>query len=747
MSAPLPRDPKLIAAVRDALVGTFAEALSQGIPAMVEILEHQLAQTQDREKWRPLREGIELLQVARAQLHDQVAAAVARRFEAKLNPAEDAFGKTAKFSLDSLALVADDQIQEEIALGTATKRLKDQSGDEFFALTQRLIVVLGVETLPDDRNPAYARVFARGVLDALEKSSPNGVSRLAVFAAAGPLMLQAVPEAYREANRVLKAHNVLPNLTKSYGAPVQVGGARAASGAGASAAPAGTGSSTSTATPAAPAAPMGILERLFAAALRPAPVAAPAPAAATASQSPAGIPGLITIQVRPELVAALRALEAKQEGEPASPAGTQALVAPQASLFDSPAPAVVANAADAPAAAMFSASIVRRAKVEMRDSLTPADAVVADLVAALFERLFVDARLSDATKAQVGRLQMPVFKAVMQDRAFFTDAAHPVRGLIDAMAEMGAVEPRTSIDDHPPAEWIAGSVAYVLARHADDPQAFAKSAQRLEELLEKHREQVLEHDEEVKAIVYEEKRLDAIQEASLAIAHRLAAGHYAEEVPAFLHKSWRSVLIFDHLDAGSEGADWKTDIETLDDLLWSMKPHSSKEERARLMSLLPSMLYRMKLGFLRAGFEPEQAEAYLEELNELHAALARAPAAAAHGARLGNAPATVPQDDFTATLHVSSGALTEEGFKKGAWLEFTAEDGAKSRCRLNWMSPVQGTCLFKDLEKNKSFAISVADLREKVRTGAAAIVDGPGIAAASIEGALADVARDLGAQP
>lgn len=742
MSALPPRDPKLIAAVRDALVGTFADALFAGIPAMIEILEQQLAQTPERGKWRPLREGIELLQVARASLHDQVAAAVGKRFDAKLNPSEDALGKTAKFSLDSLSLVADDQIQEEIALGTATKRLKDQSGDEFFALTQRLIVVLGVATLPDDRNPAYARVFARGVLDALEKSGNDSVSRLAVFAAAGPVMLQAVPEAYGEANRLLKAHNVLPNLTKSYGAPVQVGTPRgttsasvAANAAAAAATPAG--SSAPAAAASSPAAPLGVLERLFAAASRPAPV----PAAATLAAA-AAIPGLVTIQVRPELVAALRALEARQGSDPV------ATFAPQAVLFEAPAISGVTQGADAPAAAMFSASIVRRAKVEMRESLTPADAVVADLVAALFDRLFTDARLSDATKAQVGRLQLPVFKAVMQDRAFFTNAAHPIRDLIDAMAEMGAVESNAVIDEHPPAEWIAGAVAYVLARHGDDPAVFAKSAKRLDALLEKHREQVLENDEHVKAIVYEEKRLDAIQDASLAIAHRLAASHYSDEVPAFVHKSWRSVLIFDHLDAGSEGADWKTDIETLDDLLWSMKPHPSRGERARLVSLLPSMLYRMKLGFLRAGFEPEQAEAYLEELKELHAAFARAPVAAAHGAQLGKTPVQPPNyDDYTATLHVSTGALSEEGFERGTWIEFNEEGGTKRRCRLNWMSPVQGTCVFKDLEKNKSFAISIGDLREKLRAGTAAFVDGAGIAQASIDGAISDVARELGAEP
>ncbi|MGZ5573295.1 MAG: hypothetical protein ACXWF6_19425, partial [Usitatibacter sp.] len=72
-------------------------------------------------------------------------------------------------------------------------------------------------------------------------------------------------------------------------------------------------------------------------------------------------------------------------------------------------------------------------------------------------------------------------------------------------------------------------------------------------------------------------------------------------------------------------------------------------------------------------------------------------------------------------------------------------DGARRRCRLTWMSPVQGTCLFKDLERNRSFAISLDELREKRRAGVAVPVDGPGVAQASIEGALADVARAMSA--
>jgi hypothetical protein len=113
--------------------------------------------------------------------------------------------------------------------------------------------------------------------------------------------------------------------------------------------------------------------------------------------------------------------------------------------------------------------------------------------------------------------------------------------------------------------------------------------------------------------------------------------------------------------------------------------------------------------------------------------------------RAAAAAAPLMPEDYTATLHVSSAAATEEGFERGTWVEFTEPDGARRRCRLNWLSPLQGTCVFKDLEKNRSFAISLDELREKRRTGLAVIVEGAGVAQASIDGAIADVARGMGA--
>ena len=712
--------------VRDSLARPFGEAMAARVPQVVDLLEQQLMLTEDRAKWKPLKGAVELLRGLQPTLARRISKEVASRFDAKVDPNEG-FSKTQRFTLDSLSLVGDDQVQEEIALGNTTKRLKESLGDELFALTQRVASVMQKSELPDESNPVFPRIFARGLMDALNEKGSDGGTRLAAFSGFSPIVLEEVAAAYAATNKLLRDRGVLPDFKRSYGAPVQAPQRVVARGADglvqgyAPGAPVGGGGSSP-------------LERLFAMASGPGARAAPAAAsapAAVSTQAPAP-PGTVNINVRPELLEALKNLEPRLA---ALMAATQAGALPESSAV------IPAGHVSAPIPA--SSAAVHQAKQEMRGSLTADDVVVADLVAALFDRLFADTRLADATRAQVGRLQLPVFKAVLQDRTFFTDRRHPIRGVIDSMAELGASDESVMVDGKPPSRWIAATVGEILERHVEDPQVFARALQQLSNVLDRHREAALDQDAAIRELREREARLIAVRESSLAIAHRLAAGSYPQEADAYLYGRYRDVLVFDYIQGGESAPNWSGDLEVIDDILWVLTPHATEEDRARLTSLLPSLLFRLRMGFQRTGMPLEKANECMEELRSLLDEVVKAPVAAAHGA-IRKTPPPMPVDDYTATLRVTSGSLAEEGLARGVWFEFTQDDGSKRRCRLNWMSPVQGTCVFKDLEHNRSFAISVDDLREKRRAGKALIVDGAGVAQSTIDGAIADVARNLG---
>ncbi|HUJ00961.1 MAG TPA: DUF1631 family protein [Usitatibacter sp.] len=714
--------PAILAEVRDALAGPFADEIAERVPQVIEVLEQQLSAAPQREQWKPLRGAIAMLGDARARLAPAVAREVAKRFDAKLAPGDDVFGKTARFSLDTLTLVEDDQVREEIAIGNATKRLRDQLGEELFTLTQRLASLMQVESLSDERNPAFPRIFARGLYDAFTAFEPDPSTRLAAFAAFGPLMLDLIRGVYQRANRLLVGRGVLPDFKRTYGvpmhaptrpAPALAGGAGAASAAIAGPGAAGAASVAGGASPSVAASAPSPLERLFAAAGSRAAAdpraAAPAPGAAA---------GMVTIQVRPELLAALRTLEARL-------------------------PAM--SAEDLERSGIFPPSEeIHRAKRAMAGTLTPPDAIVADVVAALFDRLFADARLCDAAKAQVGRLQLPVLKAILRDHSFFAEPGHPIRHLIDTIAELGACDPAVLVDDCTPEEWIAASVQNIVDAGEEDPDALVREVERLAGALERHHEASLAADPEVQALREREKRFAGLREASLAIAHRVQAAQASEDSAAFLYECWRDVMVHDYVEMGEASEEWTQDLQLVDDMLWVLVPRAGGEERSRLAAMLPTLIFRMKIAFLRAAIDPLLAVERIERLRTMLDGVVRAPAAVAHAAARTRA-APVPADDYTATLH-SSTSSAELGFGRGSWFEFREPDGSARRCRLTWMSPVQGVCVFKDLERNRSFAVGLAELGERRRAQTAMPVDGPGVASASVEAALADVARSLDAQ-
>jgi hypothetical protein len=61
--------------------------------------------------------------------------------------------------------------------------------------------------------------------------------------------------------------------------------------------------------------------------------------------------------------------------------------------------------------------------------------------------------------------------------------------------------------------------------------------------------------------------------------------------------------------------------------------------------------------------------------------------------------------------------------KRGTWIEFKQENGAPTRVKLTWVSPLKGVYLFTNRLGEKAFSIAPAGLSMKLRDGHAQIID------------------------
>ena len=126
-----PAMPPAVKAIRDALAETFATELDGAMAPAIEWLEKELARTEDRAKWKPLREAKQFLEAFRKDLLASVRAKVGERFDAKVDRDSDQLSKTAMFSLDSLKLVEDSEMQEEYSISSPLEVLNSRWSTEF----------------------------------------------------------------------------------------------------------------------------------------------------------------------------------------------------------------------------------------------------------------------------------------------------------------------------------------------------------------------------------------------------------------------------------------------------------------------------------------------------------------------------------------------------------------------------------------------------------------------------------------
>src|SRR5262245_32889176 len=86
----------------------------------------------------------------------------------------------------------------------------------------------------------------------------------------------------------------------------------------------------------------------------------------------------------------------------------------------------------------------------------------------------------------------------------------------------------------------------------------------------------------------------------------------------FLADEWVKLLLLTHARHGKGSEAWKSGLETMDLLIWSVKQKQSTEERRRLAALLPGLLKRVNAGLQAIATEAEQRKQFFTRLMRLH---------------------------------------------------------------------------------------------------------------------------------
>jgi outer membrane lipopolysaccharide assembly protein LptE/RlpB len=283
---------------------------------------------------------------------------------------------------------------------------------------------------------------------------------------------------------------------------------------------------------------------------------------------------------------------------------------------------------DATAAAVASGSInvlheIRNTPIA--DNLGQVDAMTIDIIAMLFDYVLGDRRIPAVVRALLGRLQIPILKVAILDKAFFASKSHPARKLIDTIASSAiGINPNTAREDRMYKK-IETAVEKVLAKFDSDVEIFIEVLADFEQYIEKDTEDSVKINEHSTKVVEEREKLEIGNLVShKEVLRRTVGAQLPQPVEAFLNGPWSTAMAITYADHGDESQQWNGLIATMDDLVWSITPKANSDERKKLVSLLPYMLKRLQEGMNVANLQPTLRDQFLTALVDCHSVAVKA---------------------------------------------------------------------------------------------------------------------------
>jgi hypothetical protein len=393
-------------------------------------------------------------------------------------------------------------------------------------------------------------------------------------------------------------------------------------------------------------------------------------------------------------------------------------------------------------------------------SLSRGDESTLDLLARIFETVFLDEAIPAPTRELIQSLQMPVLKAALVDKNFFFEEAHPARRMIDLLAKMGW-DQRTDPDD-PLFQAMERNIKRVERDGADQPGVFAEAVAELEASMAQEDSAREAQLAAPVALALRQEHIAVARRAAVdAIKLRIAGDNIVPIVGSFLEQKWRDVLTLAYDVEDKKPGAVNNATRAMDDLVWSVKPKATHEQRKALIARLPSLLTTINKWLDIIKWQDAARLQFFAALAECHASIVRAPIDLSPERQLELAVEAAQQDALRLMAQEQAAARqleieaddpvtqTVEGLERGRWLAFTQEDGSVHRLKLAWVSPRRTLFIFSAGAREEAFSMQAAQLGERIRAGTATIlalegVVGRVLSEAMLQAAGNDDSHDVG---
>ncbi len=256
------------------------------------------------------------------------------------------------------------------------------------------------------------------------------------------------------------------------------------------------------------------------------------------------------------------------------------------------------------------------------NQMNPLDQDVIDVVSMLFEFILEDKNIPDAAKAHIARLQIPLLKAAIIDKEFFSTNKNTARQLLNELAHaaLGIVDEEDVSSQNLLSE-IERVVSTINDDFDDDIVIFEQQLEQFQKFIEQHDnvEQTVSHKIEKKIKQKEDNAL-AYQWVEDTIDDILSDKHLPDVIVELVKGPWKRVMLNTYLNNGQNSDTWKNQVRFVDVLEWSIQPKHASLDRQKLANIIGQLVMTLRNGLQVIEVSEQEIKEILAKMEPFHLA-------------------------------------------------------------------------------------------------------------------------------
>lgn len=248
------------------------------------------------------------------------------------------------------------------------------------------------------------------------------------------------------------------------------------------------------------------------------------------------------------------------------------------------------------------------------------DKLTIELVGMMFDQVLRDGQVPAEIKALLSRMQFPVLKAALLDADFFASNTHPSRRLIDRIASTAIGWEPYGDENESYRKEVERVVRTVLEKFDKDIGIFEKLHTEFDNFVG----EVSPRDNDPvarakRALEEAEKREILAINTTIQVRRAFERVELEPYLREFLIGPWVQVLVTATLREGTTPGFSKSFRESIHEIVWSVQPKATSEERKRLVSLIPNLTRVVRDGLALIRMTERDQQTFFQSLMSSHA--------------------------------------------------------------------------------------------------------------------------------